>query len=365
MNTFVATNELVHNTTSLNKGVTMLDDLKFIHQHDPSDAFGIAARQFGQLTESYAVTPVTETPTAIVFAGMGGSALPALLSTTWPGYTVPFEICRNYDIPAYLNSKTLFIACSYSGNTEETLSALSQAEAAGAQIIVIAAGGKLADIAKAKSYPLAIVPKAEQPRYAVFAMFTALITFLKDCNVFKEAAPLSVLPGVAEHLQAAAQNWLPEVPMAQNPAKQLATECVGKSAVVYAGPKLFPAAYKWKISFNENAKNIAWVGQYPEFNHNEFLGWSSHPLEKPYAVINLLSSFEHERIQKRFAISERLLSGIKPAAHEIQAQGESFIEQVLWTIAFGDFVTLYVAMLNGVDPAPVDLVEKLKTELVA
>jgi glucose/mannose-6-phosphate isomerase len=114
---------------------------------------------------------------------------------------------------------------------------------------------------------------------------------------------------------------------------------------------------------NENAKNLAWTNQYPEFNHNEFIGWSSHPVEKPYAVVDLRSSFEHPRIQKRFELSDRLLSGRRPAAHVVEAKGETLIEQLLWTINFGDFVTIYLALLNGVNPSPVELVERFKKEL--
>jgi glucose/mannose-6-phosphate isomerase len=140
---------------------------------------------------------------------------------------------------------------------------------------------------------------------------------------------------------------------------------MGKSAVVYSGPKMHPAAYKWKISFNENAKHVAWLGQLPEFNHNEFLGWSKQPTDKPYAVIDLRSNLEHPRVQKRFEVSARMLSGMRPEPHVVQAEGETVLEQLLWLIAYGDFVTLYLAVLNGVNPAPVELVEKFKRELNA
>ena len=122
--------------------------------------------------------------------------------------------------------------------------------------------------------------------------------------------------------------------------------------VVYAGPKLSPAAYKWKISFNENAKNVAWSGAYPEFNHNEFLGWTSHPVDKPYAVVDLRSSLEHERVQKRFEISERLLSGRRPAPEIVEAQGETILEQLLWTVVFGDFVSLYSSAIKWLESEP-------------
>ena len=298
-----------------------------------------------------------------VFAGMGGSALPALLSTSWPGHNVPFEICRQYHIPAYVSDKTLFFASSYSGNTEETLSALAEAEAKNAKIVIMTGGGKLEEIAGQKGYPLVKIPKAEQPRYAVFYMWVAILNILQAAGFLKETDIAGQLGQAAASLREAVKNWTATVPTDKNPAKQLALELAGKSGVVYAGPLLAPAAYKWKISFNENAKNVAWWGQYPEFNHNEFIGWSSHPTQKPYAVIDLRSNLEHPRVQKRFELSDRLLSGQRPAAHIVQAQGETLLEQLVWTVAYGDFVTVYLALCNNVNPAPVDLVEKFKTEL--
>ncbi len=124
-----------------------------------------------------------------------------------------------------------------------------------------------------------------------------------------------------------------------------------------------PIAYKWKISWNENAKNVSFWNEYPEFNHNEFLGWTSHPVEKPFAVFDLISNFEHPRILKRFEISDRLLSGQRPKAMTIELKGKSPIAQMLWGSILADFVSIYVAVLNGVDPTPVPLIEKLKKEL--
>jgi glucose/mannose-6-phosphate isomerase len=122
-------------------------------------------------------------------------------------------------------------------------------------------------------------------------------------------------------------------------------------------------AYKWKINFNENAKNVAWWNELPEFDHNELTGWTSHPVDKPYGIVELRSNLEHERVQKRFEVGERLLSGQRPAPHVVDVQGKTVLEQLVWALAFGDFVTTYVALLNGVNPAPVDLVEKFKKAL--
>lgn len=340
----------------------MLDDLKYIHDRDADDALGIAEKQWQQLTHKYDVDlSGFEDIDNIVLAGMGGSALPAVFLRSWPGTLVPFEIVRDYELPAYVNSKTLFISSSYSGNTEETLAALASAEERGAQIAVVAAGGKLADQAGEKNYPTFTIPGGIQPRMSSFYFLAAFVQLLEPLRLVPEGSAAE-LARVADWLKD--QNeWRADVPTKNNPAKQLALELVGKSVVVYSGPKLFPAANKFKICINENAKNIAWVNQYPEFNHNEFIGWSSHPVDKPYAVVDIRSGLEHPRIQKRFEVSERLLSGKRPAPEVITPKGETLLEQLLWTCNFCDYTSLYLALLNGINPTPVDLVEKLKVSL--
>jgi len=342
----------------------MLDDLKYIYEKDSQDALGIASKQPEQLLHKFSVPTLPKKKFAnIVYSGMGGSALAALLSTVWPSYEVPFEISRNYSIPGYVGKDTLFIACSYSGNTEETLSSLAHAQKTKATIVVIAGGGKLQEIAKAEKLPLIILPKASQPRYAVFYNLKALIQLLNKADLFIESITEKELVATAEFLATNTKSFLATVPTTKNPPKKMAQELMGKSIVVYAGPYLAPAAYKWKISFNENAKNIAWMGQLPEFNHNEFIGWSSHPTQKPYAVVELHSSFEHPRIKKRFEISARLLSGKRPEAQVIEARGDTHLEQLLWTVMLGDFTSIYLGLLNGLNPTPVDLVEKFKKEM--
>lgn len=341
----------------------MLDDLVVIHEKDAQDALGIVEKQWQQLEQEFNMPELQFAPENIVFAGMGGSALAAQLAVTWPGFNIPFVITRDYTVPKYTSEKTLFIASSYSGNTEETIEALAIAEQNNAYIVVITAGGKLAEIAKEKNYPYLILPKVTQPRYATFYSFKALITILQATNLLDKALADKELAGAIKLLKNVAQQWRPDIAAANNYAKQLALEVVGKSIVVYGGPQTYPAAYKWKISFNENAKNIAWVGQYPEFNHNEFLGWTSHPLEKPYAVIDLRSSFEHPRVQKRFELSARLLSGRRPAPLVVEAQGENILEHMLWLVMLGDFASIYTAILNGLNPTPIDLIEKFKKEL--
>ncbi|HLZ14581.1 MAG TPA: bifunctional phosphoglucose/phosphomannose isomerase [Candidatus Saccharimonadales bacterium] len=343
----------------------MLDDLKYLHEKDQSDALGVAAKEAAQLRDTYEIKnpqPFNQVRN-IVHAGMGGSALPAMLAQAWPVLPEPFEIVRNYDIPPYINQDTLFIADSYSGNTEETVSALEQAAAKGAQVVVIASGGKLQAMAEEKGYRFVQLPKVGQPRYAMFCNYKAILTALVSAGLAEAEKVYPVLDSAADFLERAIPAWLPTVPTKDNPAKQLAQELIGKSVVVYGGPKMYAAAYKWKISFNENAKQVAWVNQLPEFNHNEFIGWSKQPVDKPYAIVDLRSNLEHPRVQKRFEVTARLLSGMRPEPHVVQAQGETMLEQLLWMVAYGDFVSLYVALLNGINPTPVDLVESFKKAL--
>ncbi len=341
----------------------MLDDLAVIHERDKSGALQIAAHSPEQLRHVFGALHLEDGIENVVYAAMGGLALAARISASWPKYSVPFEIVTDYHLPAYVGKKTLVIAASYSGNTEETIQAFHEARSAGAQVVVIASGGKLIDLAAEHSVQHIVLPTASQPRFAALYCFKALIDVLESAGLVHADDMQQQLEAAASHLEESIATWLVDVPTAQNPAKQLALDIVGTSPVIYAGAALWPAAYKWKISFNENAKNVAWAGEYPEFCHNEFIGWSVAPVEKPYSVIDLRSSFDYERVTKRFEIVDRLLSGKRPAAKVVQAQGSTLLQQLVWTIAFGDFVSLYVGILNGIDPTPVDLVERLKKEL--
>lgn len=340
----------------------MLDDMNVLRQKDPQDALGIAGGQWEYFSRAF---DATFTPTSqvenIVWAGMGGSALPAVIVQSWPRVNVPFEISRDYAIPSYVGPETLFIASSYSGNTEETLEALASAEAAGAQIVIIAAGGKLAEAATEHGYPLFAIPSGIQPRMATFYFVNAFLHVVKDLGVTID--DVSEFETVGEWLKAETAAWAADQPLEHNIAKQLATQLVGKTVIMYSGPKLYPAANKWKICFNENAKNTAWSNYYPEFSHNEFIGWSSHPVEKPFAVVEIRSELEHGRTQKRFEVTERLLSGMRPAPIVVTPRGETVLQQLAWSYALGDFVSSYLGILNGVNPTPVELVEKLKHEL--
>jgi glucose/mannose-6-phosphate isomerase len=343
----------------------MLDDLKFIHARDGQDALGVAEKQWQQLQYKYDVSSLStlNSPLAnIVLGGMGGSGWPALYMKSWAGLKVPFEIVSNYDLPEYVGPGTLFIASSYSGNTEETLAALNQAEKRGAQIVVITAGGKLMEHAKESNHPLFAIPPGIQPRMSSFYFLSAMAHLFEQLDLARKGI-IEELAATGDWLKDKKDTWRPDVAKKDNVAKQIALELAGKTVIVYSGPLLFPAANKLKICCNENAKNLAWSNQYPEFNHNEFIGWSSHPVDKPFGVLEIRSNLEHERVQKRFVVTEKLLSGKRPAPIVIEPKGETHLQQLLWSSMLGDFITIYLALLNNVNPTPVDLVEKFKAEL--
>ena len=341
----------------------MLDDQNVLAQRDPENALAIALEEPSQLAATIEIENAIREfrPVQVIVTGMGGSALAAGIAKVWLPLGVPFEVVRHYELPAYVSEETLVIASSYSGNTEETLSALANAEMRGAHIAVIASGGRLAEVAREREYPLAVLPSGIQPRMAVAYNLRALTHFLELYGLAKGAS--EELAANEAWLRDAVKSWRPEVSTGDNYAKQLALEAVGKTPVIYGGALTGPVAYKWKISFNENAKNTAFYNEFPEFNHNEFIGWSSHPVDKPFAIFDLMSELEHPQIRKRFEVSEKLLSGKRPKATIITLQGDNLIGQMMWGCILADFVSIYVAILNNVDPTPVDLIEKFKKEL--
>jgi glucose/mannose-6-phosphate isomerase len=344
----------------------VLDDQNIIAQRDPDGALELAAHDYEQVAFQPEVKNGEHDGRELqqlVITGMGGSALAALLIRAWlkTELKIPFEVIRSYSLPAYVGSNTLVIASSYSGNTEETLSAYKQAMQEGAQVAVVAAGGALIEQATADNVTYSEIPSGMQPRMALIYNLQAVLAVLEHFGVV--SGKLAEVQSLASWLEEETKNWVADQPTATNLAKQVAQTSVGKNAVFYGGELTAPIAYKWKISWNETGKNIAFWNEYSEFNHNEFMGWTSHPVEKPFVVFDLISHLEHPQILKRFEISDRLLSGKRPKANTIELKGETLIAQLLWGVVLADFTSVYLAILNNVNPTPVALIEKLKKEL--
>lgn len=345
----------------------MLDDANIIKQRDKSGALSVVADIYRQVAADVTLVDSendSRSITSVVVAGMGGSALAADMARVvlQDILHVPFEVVRGYRLPGYVNSQTLVIASSFSGNTEETVACLHEAIEKQCEIAAITSGGDLKKLATEQHALLGLIPAESEARYGMIYNLRILLRIL----VAFDLIPKRFYNEMAESekwLQRESDLWTKEMPVEHNYAKQLALVAVGKTPVFYAGPLMAPAAYKWKISWNENAKNVAFWNQLPEFSHNEFIGWSSHPVEKPFAVFDLVSELEHPRVLKRFKVSDKLLSGRRPKATIVPIAGETPLQQLLWATILGEFVSVYVAILNNIDPTPVTLVDKLKKEL--
>jgi glucose/mannose-6-phosphate isomerase len=355
--------------TDNKKGGAMLDDMNVLKQRDSERTLDSTGHQYEQLTMELAVAEPEHDSRPIkniVFAGMGGSGLAPEFVQAWldVALPVPLEVVKSYQLPAYADESTLVIAGSCSGNTEEILSAYQQARQRNCQIAIITGGGDLLATALRDCIVHVALPRIEiQPRMQTFVQVRALVVLLDHFGVLKARPHLEAMASAADWLRDTTNNWTKDTPMEHNYAKQLALMAVGKTPVIYGGYATRSLAYKWKISFNENAKNVAFWNYYPEFNHNEFIGWTSHPVDKPFVIFDLASDLEHSQIQKRFEISDRLLSGMRPKANTVYLEGDSLLEKLLSGHVLADFVSIYVGILNNVDPGPVKLITKLKQEL--
>jgi len=300
----------------------------------------------------------------VVMAGMGGSALAGNILRNWlfGRLSVPFEVVRGYDVPSYIGTRSLVIVSSHSGNTEESLSALDKAEKLNAQIVIMTAGGKLEEIARQKGYQLFKLPPDGQPRLNVFAGLKALSCLLGDLGLIGEVDVRRELLEVSNWLDVQKSTMSLDNDGDDNLARTIAEKLHGKVGLIYAGPVLGSAAYKWKIDINENAKQLAFYNTYSELNHNEYQGWV-FPKEKHIQTIQLESSLDNDRIKKRMDISRTILAdhGFDPV--RVSAVGETPLQQLLYTILLGDYVSAYLGILNGIDPMPVEMVERLKKEL--
>lgn len=349
----------------------MLDDKNVLTKRDSEHTLDSSAIQYEQTTMDIDIIHPGHDGREInrvIAVGMGGSALAPEFIKTWldSELTVPYEIVKSYAFPASVNEHTLVIASSCSGNTEEVLAALDLARQKGAQIAVVAGGGSLVEVAERDSIAHVVLPPIKiQPRMLTFVQVRAHVALLGLFGLVDSEKLLSRIAATHDWLRDESASWTKEVPIDKNLAKRIALQAVGKTPVFYGGPLTGSIAYKWKISWNENAKNVAFWNQYPEVSHNEFIGWSSHPVEKPFAVFDLVSALEHPHVLARFDISDRLLSGKRPAATRIDMVGDDLLHQLLRAHVLADYASIYTGILNGVDPGPVPLVTKLKQELQA
>jgi glucose/mannose-6-phosphate isomerase len=290
----------------------------------------------------------------LVVCGMGGSAIGGDLAAAAIGLRAqaPITTIRGYELPRWVGAETLVVCASYSGNTEETLHCFEQAGAAGAPRVAVTPGGKLAEAARAAGdVPVVGVPAGMQPRAAVVYMTVVAL----QCAELAGAAP-----GLRSEIEEAA-NVARELVDDHTQASAIAQAVGDRIPVVYGGRTSGAAARRWRSQFNENSKLAAFYGELPEAHHNEVVGW--HHADNQLFGIVLQTGDEHERMRRRFDITEEAMRDAGFEAVRIDARGESPVAQVMSLVLLGDLVSVFLAVLRGVDPTPVDEIESLKKRL--
>lgn len=353
-----------------------LDNPEIYRQYDPSEMLAHLhklpqqCRGAWEKAGEFVLPPDFKDINKIVICGMGGSAIGGdLLRSLVANLSRPIVfVDRDYDLPAFVDSKTLVIASSYSGNTEETLSAFTQALKTKCKKLALTTGGKLRDLAQERQVPVFTIDYLSQPRAALGYSFIPLVALLGKLGLLedKSAAPgLSAsVEGMARMLEALSDKVAEGVSTPLNPAKQLARRLLGKLIVIYGAGILSPVARRWKGQFNENSKAWAFYETFSELNHNAVVGYE-FPQEmagKTY-VIMLRSPSLHPRILARYQITSEILerSGV---GHEIiNSQGEDNLTQMMSLVFLGDWVSYYLAMLYQTDPTPVKMIDYLKGRL--
>ena len=352
---------------------SILDDRSTIKKIDPDGALASAesiADQVRQVWEEQAQIDLSayQNVQNVVVAGVGGSAIGAdLVKNLYKDeLTVSMELCRDYDLPSYVNENTFVILSSYSGNTEETLNCAAEAKKKGAMIAVIAAGGKLMTLAKEKNYPHFIIdPKANpsnQPRMATAYNVTAILLMLSKLGLinFSEENYHQVLDAINK----TSQNCMVEVPQEKNQAKLLAYMFVERRPILVGASFLEGALHISTNQLNENAKIFADYKIIPELNHHLLEGLTfpkSNALNHFFVFFQ--SKLYREEIQKRITLTQRVVEKADIETFEVYLESETKLMQAFELITLSTFTNLYLAYLEGVDPCPIPMVDWFKHEL--
>lgn len=309
--------------------------------------------------------PAGPQPEAVVVSGLGGSAIAGDLAYSIAGarMEVPFVVSRDYVLPAFVGPRTLVVASSYSGDTEETLGAYAQARRAGARIVCISSGGELSRRAESDGVARLPLPGGFPPRAA---LGHALMTLLGALGALRVIPPpdgaleetLEVLAGLRDECGAGAA-------AGSNPARGLARSLAGKIVAIYGSSGVMGAcAYRWRSQIEENAKQLAFHHVLPEMNHNELVGWRfPEGVLGEVGAVFLRDRGDHPQVQRRFELTRGVIGPVAGGLHEVWSRGESLLCRVLSSLYLGDFVSLYMAYLNRVDPTPVSVIDTFKRAL--
>jgi glucose/mannose-6-phosphate isomerase len=303
-----------------------------------------------------------DAPGGLIVAGMGGSSIGGRLARAaiGPRARRSLTVVGGYTLPGWVGPESVVLCASYSGGTEETLACYDHARELGARIVVSTTGGALAERARRDGVPVIPLPGGFQPRVAVGYAFVAAL---------EVAALAGVAPSLRDEIEAAAElaerlgaEWGPDGP-ADGLARKLARDLVGTVPVIAGSELMSEVAYRWKTQINENAELPAFASALPELDHNEIVGWAAAKDLARFSAIFLEDPAQHPRNARRIELTARAAEAGAVVVDRVCAIGESRTERVVSLVLLGDLVSLYMAVLRGIDPVSIHVLDELKAEL--
>jgi len=351
-----------------------LNDVKKIRELDSMGSLVTTEnydKQFAEgleLVKDFKVPALPNRVDEIVLLGTGGGSSVSggmIRSLLFDELKLPVIINQGYNIPAFVDGNSLIFVVSHSGNTEETLSALSQAMETAATIIAITSGGKLKEIAQENDIPLLIVPAdIGHPRRDLGYIFIPMLVMLTKMGLISDKT--SDIKETINLFTELNKQYNPEVPIERNLAKQIAQEIYGYIPLIYGSlDNLDAVAWRWKNQFGENSKLMAFWNVIPNLHHDEAVGWDmpKELIEKFYLIMLRDDVLDSPKIKKRKDITVQILSDRMGKVREVYATGNSRLARLFSLVYLGDFVTLYTPIYRGVDPTPVEVINLFKRKM--
>ncbi|MBM3702602.1 MAG: bifunctional phosphoglucose/phosphomannose isomerase [Actinobacteria bacterium] len=301
----------------------------------------------------------------VAFSGMGGSGFAGdiIKALIKDDINIPVEVVKGYNLPSFVKSGWLVVPVSYSGNTEETISAASKALDRGCEILIVCSGGELESIARSNNKTIIKIPSGLQPRGAIGYLFFPAYLALDHLDIMK--IPSGDIEETLDLIKEKAGLYNREVSSDKNFAKKIALKISDNLPIVYGTEGLLSAvAYRLKCEFNENSKTPCWWNEFPELNHNETVGWERlKGTTRKFVLLVFREKNEGIRIKTRIDVTLNLIRENVSEVIEIPVEGKSKLAKVLSTMYLGDIVSVYLALLAGIDPGPVEKIQSLKAEL--
>lgn len=350
-----------------------LNDTAVLASIDSEDVLGAVEDLATQIEEAWRIgSAATNLPDAanidsIVVLGMGGSGVSGdvMQAVVEPRLPIPVRVIKSYGpLPEWVGRNTLVFAVSYSGSTEETVSALSQAHEKGARLVVVSSGGPLADMAREFGCAYVAIPSGLQPRASLGYLTIPILAVMEKMGFIADldqdiAESVAVIGDLAKRCHR-------DQPTHRNPAKDLAHRLLHKVPLVYGASGLTGvAAMRFKCDLNEYGKIPAFWNEFPELNHNEIVGWAgmTELTQERFAIVYLRDTQEHERVGLRYDITKQLVQHAAADVVEVSAVGDSALARILSLVFVTQLAAIYVGLQYGVDPGPVEIIQRLKSQL--